>query len=74
MRLFTCQCRWTYLISETHVFGPLFLGMYIADRPDYWRKKMMTAERFADEYADCAYNAMMTNPANQVEHVHPFTD
>jgi hypothetical protein len=69
VRDFTCSCGWRFILCDHGVFGPMW------DKG--WRfriSRLMTIDEFADDYADCAYNAAMTNPKNQSVHVHPFTD
>lgn len=77
MRVFDCQCDWRFIIGDTHVYGPIYevpWASRAAGESVYSQGRLMTIEQFADNYADCAYNAAMTNTANQDEHVHPFTD
>jgi hypothetical protein len=74
MRLFDCQCKWRFIIGETHVYGPIYATGLPGHGGCYSQGRMMTVEQFGDDYSDCFYNAAMTNPANQVDHVHPFTD
>ena len=74
MRVFDCKCKWRFVIGETHVYGPVYAHDLPGHPGCYSQGRLMTAEQFADDYADCAYKAAMKNPANEVDHVHPFTD
>lgn len=50
MRYFKCQCGWRYVVSQKKVFGPIF------EDYDSSCARIMPKVRWAEEYADCAYN------------------
>lgn len=50
MQEFVCHCKWTYIIGEKHVYGPIF-----EDRTAHLAR-MMPRQEFEDGYTDCAYD------------------
>lgn len=78
MRVFDCRCEWRFIIGGNSVYGPIYRqdwGGNHAEYHDCWsRGRLMSAEEFYDQYADCAYNAAMTNPDNQDDHERPWTE
>lgn len=55
MKDFTCCCDWRFIVGRRQVYGPIY-SMGIGEFPDLLAtsQRLMSMERFRDEYADCA--------------------
>lgn len=56
MRLFKCQCDWTYVIGNRRVFGAIW------ENGDATHAHMMSVEQWEDNYADCAESYYSVTP------------
>jgi hypothetical protein len=45
MKMFTCQCKWTFLVGKKKVYGPIYEGS---------SPRVMPRKEFDELYADCA--------------------
>jgi hypothetical protein len=47
MRVYKCQCGWSFVLTDAEVFGPIF------DELDASCARVMSRAEFVDGYADC---------------------
>lgn len=59
MKLFTCHCKWQFLIGKKKVFGPIFEDRS-ADSA-----RIMPYEEFKDGYGDCWGRYVRENEATK---------
>jgi hypothetical protein len=47
MKLWTCQCRWRYVITKRNVYGPII--------PDMDTARIMSRKEWKEQYGDCEF-------------------
>lgn len=50
MKVFTCRCKYTYIVGKKNVYGP------ITPNKSADAARLMTHKTWKEQYADCAYS------------------